>query len=59
MSVRVRNLSPTTQTVTVTFQTSPNRFGIGLDFADLPVPGNPKVVTLPPSSTVGARHRQD
>jgi len=54
VSARVRNLLPTTQTVTVTFQTSPNRFGIGLDFADLTVPGNPKVVTLPPSGTLAS-----
>lgn len=46
LSVRVRNLSATTQTVTVTFQTSPNRFGIGLPFNALPVPGNPRVITL-------------
>ena len=48
LSVRVRNLSVTTQTVTVTFQTSPDRFGIGLPFSALPVPGNPRVVTLGP-----------
>ena len=48
VSVRVRNLMSTTQVVTVSFQTSPDRFGIGLNFADLTVPGNPKVVTLPP-----------
>ncbi|HSD83982.1 MAG TPA: hypothetical protein VLG46_09000, partial [Anaerolineae bacterium] len=46
VSVRVRNLSATTQTVTVTFQTSPDRFGIGLPFNALPVPGNPRVITL-------------
>ena len=48
VSVRVRNLSATTQTLTVTFQTSPDRFGIGLGYAALTVPGNPRVVTLPP-----------
>ena len=53
VSARVRNLSPQTQTVTVTFQfSSVDVFGIGLNFNALPVPGNPKVVTLPPSSTV-------
>jgi len=53
VSARVRNLSPQTQTVTVTFQfSSVDVFGIGLNFTALPVPGNPKVVTLPPSSTV-------
>jgi uncharacterized repeat protein (TIGR01451 family) len=49
VSVRVRNLSATTQTLTVTFQTSPDRFGIGLGYAALTVPGNPKAVTLPPN----------
>lgn len=48
LSVRVRSLSATTQTVTVTFQTSPARFGIGLPFSALPAPGNPRVVTLGP-----------
>lgn len=52
LSVSVDNNAATTQTVTVTFQTSPNRFGIGLDFIDLPVTGNPRVVTLPPHSTI-------
>ncbi len=51
VSVRVRNLLSTTQVVTVSFQTSPNRFGIGLNFSDLAVSGNPRVVTLPPYST--------
>ena len=49
VSARIRNLLPTTQTVTVTFQaSSSNVFGIGLNYATLPAPGNPKVVTLPP-----------
>ena len=48
LSVRVYNLGATSQTVTVTFQTSPNRFGIGIPFSALPVPGNPRVVTLGP-----------
>jgi uncharacterized repeat protein (TIGR01451 family) len=53
VSARVRNLSSAAQTVTVTFQfSSVDVFGIGLNFTALPVPGNPKVVTLPPSSTV-------
>jgi hypothetical protein len=51
LSVRVRSLSATTQTVTVTFMTSPDRFGIGLPFGALPVPGNPRVVTLGPGAT--------
>lgn len=51
-SVRVRNISGLTQTVTVTFQTSPQRFGIGLNFGTLPVPGNPRVITLTPFSQV-------
>ena len=48
LSVRVFNPSATSQTVTVTFQTSPNRFGIGIPFGTLPVPGNPRVVTIGP-----------
>jgi hypothetical protein len=52
LSAKVRSLSATTQTVTVTFQTSPNRFGIGIPFSALVVPGNPRVVTLPPYATV-------
>ncbi len=49
VSVRVRNLLTRTQIVTVTFQaSSSNVFGIGLNYATLPAPGNPKVVTLPP-----------
>ena len=47
-SVRVFNHSATSQTVTVTFQTSPNNFGIGIPFGTLPVPGNPRVVTIGP-----------
>lgn len=46
LSVRVFNNSATLQTVTVTFQTSPNRFGIGIPFGTLPVPGNPRVITI-------------
>ena len=45
-SVRVFNNSATSQTVTVTFQTSPNNFGIGIPFGTLTVPGNPRVVTI-------------
>lgn len=52
VSVRVRNLLSTTQQVTVTFETSPQNFGIGINFAALPVPNNPRVITLPPFSTV-------
>ncbi len=46
LSVRVFNISATLQTVTVTFMTSPNRFGIGIPFGALPVPGNPRVLTI-------------
>jgi hypothetical protein len=52
LSVLVDNNSSASQTLTVTFQTSPSQFGIGLDFIDLPVTGNPRVVTLPPHSTI-------
>ncbi len=48
LSVRVDNSGATSQTVTVTFQTSPDRFGIGLAFTALPVAGNPRVVTIGP-----------
>jgi hypothetical protein len=46
LSVRVFNTSSASQTVTVTFMTSPNRFGIGIPFGSLPVPGNPRVLTI-------------
>jgi len=46
LSVRVFNNSANSQTVTVTFQTSPDRFGIGIPFSTLAVPGNPRVVTI-------------
>jgi hypothetical protein len=52
LSVRLRSLSAAAQTVTVTFQTSPDRFGIGLSYGALPVPGNPRVVTLPPHGVI-------
>jgi hypothetical protein len=52
LSVQVRSLATTTQVVTVSFQTSSERFGIGIPFSTLPVPGNPRVVTLPPGATV-------
>jgi hypothetical protein len=48
-SVRVFNNSAMSKTVTVTFQTSPNNFGIGIPFSTLAVPGNPRVVTIGPS----------
>ena len=47
-SVRVFNNDATSHTVTLTFQTSPNNFGIGIPFSTLPVPGNPRVVTIGP-----------
>jgi hypothetical protein len=46
LSVRVFNTSAASQTVTVTFMTSANRFGIGIPFGALPVPGNPRVLTI-------------
>jgi hypothetical protein len=50
LSVMVDNNGATSQTITVTFQTSlaPDYFGIGLAFNDLPVAGNPRVVTIGP-----------
>lgn len=47
ISVRVSNNSGTAQTITVEFQTSPNRFGIGLDFNTF----SSKVVTIPAHSS--------
>jgi uncharacterized repeat protein (TIGR01451 family) len=52
LSTRIRNLTAITQTVTVTFQTSPEHFGIGLNYNAIPVPGNPRVVSLPPNGVV-------
>lgn len=52
LSVRIRNLRDTPQTVNVTFESSPNNFGIGIPFNTLPATGNPQVVTLPPSGVV-------
>jgi hypothetical protein len=46
LSVRVFNTSSASQTVTVTFMTSPDRFGIGIPFGALTVPGNPRVITI-------------
>ncbi len=46
LSVRVFNTSAASQTVTVTFMTSSDRFGIGIPFGALPVPGNPRVLTV-------------
>ena len=48
----MRNLSAVPRTVTVTFEGSPDRFGIGIPFAALPLAGNPRVVTLPPFGIV-------
>lgn len=52
LSVGIDNNGATSQTITVTFQTSlgPNYFGIGLAFNDLVVAGNPRVVTIGPFS---------
>ena len=44
-SVRIHNLLSITQQVSVTFMTSPQRFGIGLDFNALP--GGQQVVSIP------------
>lgn len=52
VSVRIRNLISVTQQVTVSFETSPNNFGIGINFSAFPIPGNPRVVTLPPFGMV-------
>ncbi len=52
LSVRIRNLSALSQTVKVTFETSPNNFGIGIPFGTLPAAGNPRIVTLPPNGIV-------
>lgn len=51
-SVRVMNHSATDRVVTVTFQTSPQRFGIGIPFSTIAVPGNPRVVTVPANGQV-------
>ncbi len=55
LSARLRNNSAASQTVTVTFQTSPNKFGIGLNFTALPVPGNPRLVTIPAHGVIEVR----
>ncbi len=47
ISVRVSNNSGAPQTITVDFQTSPNRFGIGLDFNTF----SSRVVTIPAHSS--------
>ncbi len=46
-SVRVMNHSAAARVVTVTFQTSPQRFGIGIPFSAIAVPGNPRVIVVP------------
>lgn len=48
ISVKVSNDSASSQTVTVSFQTSPNRFGIGLDFNTF----DSRVVTIPAGGNV-------
>lgn len=53
LSVRIRNLSNISRTVRVTFEASPNAFGIGIPFGPLPVANNPRLVTLPPNSVNG------
>ncbi|MEZ4868804.1 MAG: DUF11 domain-containing protein [Caldilineaceae bacterium] len=48
MSVRIRNLTGTPQTVSVSLESSPNNFGIGIPFGPLPTTdANPRMVTLP------------
>jgi len=48
VSVKVSNYSSATQILTVSFQTSPNRFGIGLDYSSF----DTKVVTVPAASNI-------
>jgi len=48
VSVKVSNYSSATQVLTVSFQTSPNRFGIGLDYRSF----DAKRVTVPAASNV-------
>ncbi|OIO92851.1 MAG: hypothetical protein AUK03_09195 [Anaerolineae bacterium CG2_30_64_16] len=48
ISVKLRNNTAVAQTVTVLFQTSPNRFGIGLDFNTF----DSTVVTIPANGNV-------
>ncbi|MCB0081177.1 MAG: DUF11 domain-containing protein, partial [Caldilineaceae bacterium] len=53
VSVRIRNLTNTVQTVNVALESSPNNFGIGIPFGPLPTTDtNPRVVTLPPLGIV-------
>jgi uncharacterized repeat protein (TIGR01451 family) len=47
ISARLHNVSTSSRTVTVTFQLSPDKFGIGLTYNAIPVLGNPRVVTIP------------
>ena len=54
LGVRVRNLSTETITLRVTFETSPNNFGIGIPFGTLPATGNPRIITLPPAGAIGS-----
>jgi len=51
VSVKVSNLGATAQVLTVSFQTSPSRFGIGLDYSSF----DTKVVTVPAESHVIVR----
>lgn len=51
ISVKISNSSDVPQEVVVEFQTSPNRFGIGLDFSAF----NTQTVTLPPRGNVIVR----
>ena len=48
VSVKVSNYSSATQVLTVSFQTSPNRFGIGLPYSSF----DTKVVAVPAASNV-------
>ena len=52
IKVRIRSLISVTQQVSVSLETSPQNFGIGIDFSTMTIPNNPKVVTLPPFGVV-------
>ncbi len=61
ISVRVSNTSNSAQTVDVSFQTSPNKFGIGLDFntfasKTVTIPGNGNVIVETTFTPVSSGH---
>jgi uncharacterized repeat protein (TIGR01451 family) len=55
ISARLHNRLASAQTVTVTFQLSPDKFGIGLTYNAIPALGNPRVVTIPAGGTAEVR----